>query len=86
MNFQNHYNYYSTKTSEKTIIKKFVQQLLSEGQSIHNISKEYGLPYNLFYEAAHGIKHPRQFPISAEKIWLSKTSQTKESKVNYRSS
>ena len=48
-----------SKTSEKTIIQKFMQQLLSEGQSINNINKEFGLPYNLVYEVAHGTKRPR---------------------------
>ena len=47
-----------TKTTEKTIIIKVIQQLLNEGQSIHNIKKKYGLPYNLVYEVAHRIKHP----------------------------
>ena len=47
-----------TKTTEKTIIIKFIQQLLNEGQSIHNIKKEYGLPYNLVYEVAHRTKCP----------------------------
>ena len=46
------------KTTEKTIIIKFIQQLLNEGQSIHNIKKEYRLPYNLVYEVAYGTKHP----------------------------
>ena len=41
-----------SKTSEKTVVQKFIQQLLSEGQSINNISKEFGLPYNLVYEVA----------------------------------
>ena len=45
-----------SKTSEKTVIQKFIQQLLSEGQSIHNISKEFGLPYNLVYKVTHGTK------------------------------
>ena len=44
-------------TTEKTILIKFIQQLLSEGQSIHNIKKEYGLPYDLVDEVAHGTKY-----------------------------
>ena len=46
-----------TKTTKKNIIK-FIQQLLNEGQSIHNIKKEYRLPYNLVYEVGHGTKCP----------------------------
>ena len=46
------------KTSEKTVINKFMQQLLNEGQSIHNINKEFGLPYNLIYKVTHGTKRP----------------------------
>ena len=48
-----------SKTSEKTIIRKVMQQLLSEGHSINNINKEFGIPYNLVYEIAHGTKRPR---------------------------
>ena len=40
------------------IVQKFIQQLLSEGQSINNISKEFSLPYNLVYKVAHGMKRP----------------------------
>ena len=47
-----------TKTNKKTIIIKFIQQLLNEGQTIHNIKKEYGLLHNLVYEVAHGTKCP----------------------------
>ena len=47
-----------SKTSEKTIIQNFVQQSLSEGQSINKINKEFGIPYNLVYEIAHGTKRP----------------------------
>ena len=45
-----------SKTSEKTVINKFIQQLLNEGQRIHNINKEFGLPYNLVYK---WYKRPR---------------------------
>ena len=47
-----------SNTSEKTVIKKFVQQLLNEGQSIHNINKEFSLPYNLIYKVTYGTKRP----------------------------
>ena len=47
-----------SKTSEKTIIQKFVQPSLSEGQSINNINKEFGIPYNLVYKIMHGTKRP----------------------------
>ena len=47
-----------SKNSKNTIIQKIVQQLLSEGQSINNINKEFGIPYNLVYEIAHGTKIP----------------------------
>ena len=36
-----------SKTSEKIIIPKVMQQLLSEGQSTNNINKEFSIPYNL---------------------------------------
>ena len=35
-----------------------MQQLLSEGQSINNINKEFGIPCNFVYEIAHGTKRP----------------------------
>ena len=47
-----------TMTSERNVVIKFIQQLLNEDQSIHNIKKEYGLPYNLVYEVAHRTKCP----------------------------
>ena len=69
-----------TKTRQKTIIKKFVQQLLSEGQSIHNISKEYALPYNLVYEVAHGIKHPSGSQYQQKRAGSPKPSNQKKKK------
>ena len=57
-----------SKTSEKTIIRKFMQQLLSEGQSINNINKEFGIPYNLVYEIVHGTKRPGGLQYKRKKV------------------
>ena len=67
-----------SKTSEKTIIQKFVQQLLSEGQSINNINKEFTIPYNHVYEIAHGTKKTRRFTVQKKENRDNNNSQEKE--------
>ena len=67
-----------SKTSEKTIINKFVQQLLNEGQSIHNIYKEFGLSYNLVYKVAHGTKRPRGSQYQRRKAASPKSTKQKK--------
>ena len=67
-----------SKTSEKTVIQKFIQQLLGEEQSIHNISKEFGLPYNLVYEVAHGTKRPRGSQYQRRKAESTKATKQKK--------
>ena len=67
-----------SKTSEKTVINKFIQQLLNEGQSIHNINKEFGLAYNLIYEVAHGTKGPRGSQYQRKKAGPPKSTKQKK--------
>ena len=69
-----------TKTTEKTILIKFIQQLLNEGQNIYNIKKEYGLPYDLVYEVLHGTKCPGGTQYQKKKAESLKSCKSKKSK------
>ena len=68
------------KTTDKTVLIKFIQQLLNKGQSINNIKKEYGLRYNLVYEVAHGTKHPGGTQYQKKKAGSLKSHESKKVK------
>ena len=64
----------------KRLIIKFIQQLLSEGQSIHNIKKEYSLPYNLVYEVAYRTKRPGSTQYQKKRVGSPKSPKGKRKK------
>ena len=65
-------------TSENNIVNRFVKQLINEDYSLNAIKNEFGLPYNLICEIAHGAKHPGGTQYQKKKAAIPKSTKGKK--------